>query len=58
MRTTVSYLLYGIGILGFLFALARTYYRVWELRKEREAPGRKSRPRADGQESEDKPTKI
>ncbi len=55
MRLAISHLLYGIGILGFLFALARTYYRVWKLGKEREAPGRKSRPRP---EDEDKPTKI
>ena len=35
-RHTASYILFGIGICGLLFALARTYYLVWKMKKERE----------------------
>jgi hypothetical protein len=33
----LSYVFYGIGIIGLLFALVRTYYLLWKLRKERES---------------------
>jgi hypothetical protein len=34
-----SYFLFGIGVAGLLFALIRTYYLVWKMKKEREARG-------------------
>jgi hypothetical protein len=32
----LSFVFYGIGIAGLLFASGRTYYRLWKLKKERE----------------------
>ena len=33
----LSFVFYTIGIAGLLFALGRTYYRLWKLKKERDA---------------------
>lgn len=43
LKPTASHFLYAIGICGLLFALIRTYYLVWKLRKERER-GKVKRP--------------
>jgi hypothetical protein len=36
-KTITAFILFGIGILGLLFSLGRTYYLVWKMKKEREA---------------------
>lgn len=38
-RHVLSYFLFSVGIAGFMFALGRTYYLVWKMRKERESRG-------------------
>jgi hypothetical protein len=40
LKHNISYVLFGIGIAGLLFALVRTYYLVWKMKKEREQGGR------------------
>lgn len=48
LKPSASHFLYAVGICGLLFALIRTYYLVWKLRKEREQ-GRVKRPSSPGQ---------
>jgi hypothetical protein len=44
-KTTAAFILFGIGILGLLFSLGRTYYLLWKMKKEREAkPEKRTKP--------------
>ncbi len=40
-KDLLALFLFGIGILGLLFSLGRTYYLVWKLKKDREKPQKK-----------------
>lgn len=44
IKHPVSYVFFGIGALGLVFALARTYYLVWKSKKERESRDVQHRP--------------
>ena len=43
MDHRAAYILYGVGFCGLLFSIVRTYYRIWKMKKEREAAGFPSR---------------
>ncbi len=34
-RHQIAWIFYGIGVLAILFSLARTYYLVWKIRKQK-----------------------
>ena len=36
-KHTISYFFFGVGIVGLLFSLIRTYYLVLKLKKDRES---------------------
>jgi len=43
IKHPLSYFFFGIGALGLMFALGRTYYLVWKSKKERETRGSQTR---------------
>jgi hypothetical protein len=43
-----SFVFYGVGFLALLFVLARTYYLVWKMKKEREEGAFRSREKRAG----------
>ncbi|MGH7738538.1 MAG: hypothetical protein ACREL1_00180 [bacterium] len=46
-RQSLALAFFAVGILALLFALGRTYYLVWKLRKDRERPRKNPRPPSD-----------
>ncbi|HET9870148.1 MAG TPA: hypothetical protein VFR02_06620 [bacterium] len=46
-RPVLALVLFAVGILGLCFALGRTYYLVWKLRKGREPVRKRPDPPGD-----------